>query len=331
MTGRTPPAVFNSSPAPIDQDWVDAELIPFLQRVYPEERRTTMDWNRQVVFGRSNLHLLEHYEDFPFTIERLRLCLLNSELLTPAEMSKFIPVTEQGSQYCLRIFVRHAIVHGSYMLFSLGDNPSPEFPRAGHTSTRPSTASPAEAAPARATSVAVLEARNATLERELANLNMRVDQAERGRGGGRGNGRGRGRPSQPRGDFVGRSDRGGGFSQGPNVPPNMQHPPSQFPSNPPPGMYGYPTYQYGLEQAAVLRCRSSKSAFRVIKDKLHNVVADLQGVSKAKARHRLKVFQDVLSNHLQDLAQALTCLALTQKSSIQVRIPMKSILQRPYH
>ena len=58
MTGRTPPAVFNSSPAPIDQDWVDAELIPFLQRVYPEERRTTMDWNRQVVFGRSNLHLL---------------------------------------------------------------------------------------------------------------------------------------------------------------------------------------------------------------------------------------------------------------------------------
>ena len=155
-------------------------------------------------------------------------------------MSKFISVTEQGSQYCLRIFVRHAIVHGSYMLFSLGDNPSPEFPRAGHTSTRPSTASPAEAAPARATSVAVLEARNATLERELANL-----QAERGRGNGRGNGRGRGRPSQPRGDFVGRSDRGGRFNQGPNVSPNMQQTPSQYPSNPPPGMYGYPTYQYG--------------------------------------------------------------------------------------
>ncbi|KAI4669501.1 uncharacterized protein J4E79_001545 [Alternaria viburni] len=345
MAGRTPPAVFNSSPAPIDQDWVDAELIPFLQRVYPEERRTTMDWNRQVVFGRSNLHLLEHYEDFPFTIERLRLCLLNSELLTPAEMSKFIAVTEQGSQYCLRIFVRHAIVHGSYMLYSLGDNPSPEFPRAGHTSTRPSTASPAEPAPARATSVAVLEARNATLERELASL-----QAERGRGNGRGNGRGRGRPSQPRGDFVGRSDRGGRFGQGPNLPPSMQQTSSQFPSNPPPGMYGYPTYQYGYgnpymaaptmggypmqsyqqqypggwtgsqmirEQAAVSQCRSSKSAFRVIKDKLLNVVADLQEVNKAKARHRLKVFQDVLSNRLQDLAQALTCLALTRRSSIQ--------------
>ncbi|KAI4913588.1 hypothetical protein J4E90_005307 [Alternaria incomplexa] len=353
MTGRTPPAVFNSSPAPIDQDWVDAELIPFLQRVYPEERRTTMDWNRQVVFGRSNLHLLEHYEDFPFTIERLRLCLLNSELLTPAEMSKFISVTEQGSQYCLRIFVRHAIVHGSYMLFSLGDNPSPEFPRAGHTSTRPSTASPAEAAPARATSVAVLEARNATLERELANL-----QAERGRGNGRGNGRGRGRPSQPRGDFVGRSDRGGRFGQGPNAPPNMQQTPSGFAPNASQGYYPYPNPQYAYgspymaappmggypmqpyqqqpfinpgqqypsgwtgsqmirEQAAVSQCRSSKSAFRVIKDKLLNVVADLQEVNKAKTRHRLKVFQVVLSNHLQDQVQALMCLAQTRKSSIQ--------------
>ncbi|KAI4962021.1 hypothetical protein J4E86_001051 [Alternaria arbusti] len=353
MTGRTPPAVFNSSPAPIDQDWVDAELIPFLQRVYPEERRTTMDWNRQVVFGRSNLHLLEHYEDFPFTIERLRLCLLNSELLTPAEMSKFISVTEQGSQYCLRIFVRHAIVHGSYMLFSLGDNPSPEFPRAGHTSTRPSTASPAEAAPARATSVAVLEARNATLERELANL-----QAERGRGNGRGNGRGRGRPSQPRGDFVGRSDRGGRFSQRPNVSPNMQQTPSQFPSNPPPGMYGYPTYQYGYgggpymaapamggypgnsyqqqpftnpgqqygggwtgsqmiwEQAAVSQCRHSKWATHIIKDNLLNVVADLQEVNKDK-RHLIKAFQHVLSNQLQDQVRALMCLAQMRKSSIQ--------------
>jgi len=126
------------------------------------------------------------------------------------------------------------------MLYSLGDDPSPEFPRAGHTSTRPSTASPAEAAPARATSIAMLEARNATLERELASL-----QAERGRGNGRGNGRGRGRPSQPRGDFVGRSDRGGRFNQGPNAPPNIQQPPSQFPSNPPPGMYPYPTYQLG--------------------------------------------------------------------------------------
>ena len=154
-------------------------------------------------------------------------------------MSKFISVTEQGSQYCLRIFVRHAIVHGSYMLFSLGDNPSPEFPRAGHTSTRPSTASPAEAAPARATSVAVLEARNATLERELANL-----QAERGRGNGRGNGRGRGRPSQPRGDFVGRSDRGGRFGQGPNAPPNMQQTPSGFAPNASQGYYPYPNPQY---------------------------------------------------------------------------------------
>ncbi|KAI4646711.1 hypothetical protein J4E93_004934 [Alternaria ventricosa] len=342
MTGRRPPAVFNSSPAPIDQDWVDAELIPFLQRVYPEERRTTMEWNRQVVLGRSDLHLLEQYEDFPLTIECLRLCLLNSELLTRAEMSKFIPIAEQGSFHCLQIFIRHAIVHGSYMLYSLGDDPSPEFPRAGHTSTWQSTASPATPAEPRATSVAVLEARNATLERELANLNMRMDQAGRGRGGGRGNGRGRGRPSQPRGG----SDRGGRFGQGPNVPPNMQQTPSQFPSNPPPGMYGYPNYQYGYggpymaapamggypmqpyQQQPFTNpgqqygggwtgSQMIKLATRIIKDNRLSAAVALQVVNKAKARRRLKVFQDVLSNHLQDRAQALTCLALTRKSSIQ--------------
>ncbi|KAI4623582.1 hypothetical protein J4E80_003393 [Alternaria sp. BMP 0032] len=347
MTGRTPPAIFNSSPAPIDQDWVDSELIPFLQRVYPEERRTTMDWNRQVVFGRSNLHLLEHYEDFPFTIERLRLCLLNSELLTPAEMSKFIAVTEQGSQYCLRIFVRHAIVHGSYMLYSLGDNPSPEFPRAGHTSTRPSTASPAAPAEPRASSVAVLEARNATLERELANL-----QAERGRGNGRGNGRGRGRPSQPRGDFAGRSDRGGRFNQGPGVHPNMQQTPSQFPSIPPSGMYGYPAYQYGygnpyMAQPAMggypmqpyqeqpftnpgqqypggwTGSQMIKVVTRIIKDNRLSVVVVLPEVNKDN-RHLIKVFQHVLSNQLQDQVRALMCLAQTRKSSIQWMSPPPS-------
>ncbi|KAI4934493.1 hypothetical protein J4E85_002350 [Alternaria conjuncta] len=303
MTGRTPPAVFNSSTAPIDQDWVDAELIPFLQRVYPEERKTTMEWNRQVVLGRAHLDWLDQYQDFPFTIERLRLCLLNSELLTPAEMSQFIPVTERGSLHCLRIFIRHAIVHGSYMLYSLGDDPSPEFPRAGHTSTRPSITSPAEAAPARSTAVAVLEARNATLERELASL-----QAERGRGNGRGNGRGRGRPSQPRGDFVGRSDRGGGrFNQGPNAPPNIQQPPSQFPSNTPQGI---------LEQAAVSRCRHSKVATRIIKDNRLSVVVVLQEVNKDK-HHLTKVIQHVLNNQLQDQVRALTCLALMLKSSIQ--------------
>ncbi|KAH6883269.1 hypothetical protein BKA58DRAFT_465121 [Alternaria rosae] len=246
MSGPTPPATFNSSPAPIDQDWVDAELVPFLQRVYPEERKTTMDWNRAIVFGRQCLDRLDQYEDFPFTIERLRLCLLNSELLTPAEMSKFIPITERGSQHCLRIFARHAIVHGPYMLYSLGEDPSQEFPRPQQTGTGQAPSPSAAPALPRAASVALLEARNVTLERELASLSMRVDQAERGHENGRGNGRGkgsgvhRGRLSQPGGG----SDRGGRFNQGPGVPPMVQQTPSGLAPNAPQGYYPYPNPQY---------------------------------------------------------------------------------------
>lgn len=69
------------------------------------------------------------YEDFPSTIERLRLCLISPEILTPDEFNKFVRVADQSEQLCIRIFVRHAIRHGNYLLYSLGAVANPRFPR----------------------------------------------------------------------------------------------------------------------------------------------------------------------------------------------------------
>lgn len=69
------------------------------------------------------------HEDFPSTIDRLRLCLINAALLTQQEMTKYMRVTSMGPQMCVRIFVRHAIRHGKYRLYSLGDGANPSFPR----------------------------------------------------------------------------------------------------------------------------------------------------------------------------------------------------------
>lgn len=74
-------------------------------------------------------HRKPFYEDFPSTMERLRLCLVNARLLTAAERCKFSLVVAQGEQLCIRIFVRHAVRRGAYELFSLGVAASPDFPR----------------------------------------------------------------------------------------------------------------------------------------------------------------------------------------------------------
>jgi hypothetical protein len=177
--------------------------------------------------------------------------------LTPAEIAKYIRVAEEGSQFCIRIFVRHAVRYGVYRLFSLGQGPSPEFPRPAPSGTGQTAAPAAAPAPAPAPaqtstpSLAQLEDRNATLERQLDALNVRVDRAEGTRGGGRGNGRGRGYPprgrsSRGRGEQVGRSDRGGRFNQGPGVAPAVQQTPAQLTSTPPEGYYQpYPNPQFG--------------------------------------------------------------------------------------
>ena len=179
------------------------------------------------------------YEDFPFTIECLRLTLLNSKTLTPRELSKFTRITEQGSQMCIRIFVRHAVRHGPYLLSSLGPDPSPDFPRPQQTGTvQPASTQPSapadRQAPAPAASHAQLAGENATMRRQMNGLNVRADRVE----GHRGVGRSRAtptqtdRPSQPRGGYNGRPDRGYHANQGAFMPPAVQQTPSQYSPSP---------------------------------------------------------------------------------------------------
>jgi hypothetical protein len=50
-------------------------------------------------------------------------------LLTKKEQQTFFPLYHGNTQIVSSIFVRHAIRHGTYDLYSLGTGPSPDFPR----------------------------------------------------------------------------------------------------------------------------------------------------------------------------------------------------------
>ncbi|KAE8833563.1 hypothetical protein HRS9139_05382 [Pyrenophora teres f. teres] len=114
----------------LDMGWAHEELIPFLEEVFTgSEGMPTSTWERMVLFARFNLDRIPLHEDFPSTIERLRLCLINASLLTPYELNKFMRIASMGPQMCVRIFVRHAIRHGPYRLHSLGNGPNPCYPR----------------------------------------------------------------------------------------------------------------------------------------------------------------------------------------------------------
>jgi hypothetical protein len=63
------------------------------------------------------------YEDFDSTVERIRLLLINKEILTRAEIKDFGWVRSKWP-WCVGIFVRHAINHGPYPLASLGKEPN---------------------------------------------------------------------------------------------------------------------------------------------------------------------------------------------------------------
>ncbi|KAG9381077.1 hypothetical protein A1F94_008397 [Pyrenophora tritici-repentis] len=114
----------------LDMGWVHKELIPFLEEVFTDdEGMSTSNWERMILFARFNLDKIPVHEDFPSTIERLRLCLINASLLTSYELGKFMRIASMGPQTCVRVFVRHAIRHGPYRLHSLGDGPNPCSPR----------------------------------------------------------------------------------------------------------------------------------------------------------------------------------------------------------
>jgi hypothetical protein len=68
------------------------------------------------------------YEDFASTIERIRLLLVNPDIMTTAELEDFGFVRDDV-RLCIAVFIRHAVRHGTYRLWSLGVNPDPDHPR----------------------------------------------------------------------------------------------------------------------------------------------------------------------------------------------------------
>jgi hypothetical protein len=68
------------------------------------------------------------YEDFDSTVERIRLLLVNPGILTRAETMDFGWMRREIDM-CIGVFVRHAMRHGTYKLWSLGTEPDPDHPR----------------------------------------------------------------------------------------------------------------------------------------------------------------------------------------------------------
>lgn len=214
-----------------------------------------------VAYSRVLTHTMQpFYEDFPLTIERLRLTLLNSETLNAGELSKMRCITDQGSQMCIRIFVRHAARHGPYQLFSLGRDPSPDFPRGNKPrNVRSAMTQPRELAVARATAATVSQvpapaASYAQLADENAALWSQMGALDLGTGGRRGVGRGNAtpvqtdRPPQPRGGYSRRPGRSHHSYQGARMPPAVQQAPPQYTRGPFGGYnqpYGGPLYMHG--------------------------------------------------------------------------------------
>ncbi|KAF1846131.1 uncharacterized protein K460DRAFT_406353 [Cucurbitaria berberidis CBS 394.84] len=110
----------------VDQKWAQSELIPFLNTVFYEQSHSA--WQEAIRVAEMNIDNIPFYEDFPSTMDCLRLALINPAVLTAAETTKFDPVKNMV-QLCVSIFVRHAIRHETWPLFSMGLAPSRDFPR----------------------------------------------------------------------------------------------------------------------------------------------------------------------------------------------------------
>ncbi|KAH7067197.1 hypothetical protein FB567DRAFT_258385 [Paraphoma chrysanthemicola] len=106
--------------------WADEELVPLLKYAYGKSLHKSWEW-RIVDASRSIANLVVK-EDFPSTVERVRLLLVNPEIMTPADVRNFGWVRRE-IDVCIGVFVRHALKHGTYMLASLGTEPDPDHPR----------------------------------------------------------------------------------------------------------------------------------------------------------------------------------------------------------
>ncbi|KAF2032776.1 hypothetical protein EK21DRAFT_86791 [Setomelanomma holmii] len=112
--------------APTVMHWAREELIPLLRFVWVEPLRGT--WEERVQQVYNTIHELEVFEDFDSTVERLRLLLVNPTIMSRAETKSFGWMRRE-IEMCIGTFVRHADVHGSYKLWSLGTEPDPDHPR----------------------------------------------------------------------------------------------------------------------------------------------------------------------------------------------------------
>ncbi|KAJ5063176.1 hypothetical protein J3E74DRAFT_403338 [Bipolaris maydis] len=128
-----PPPTRRKEPQDLDLEWVARELVPFLEWAFGEKygrpQRTKAYWVEKVLYARSRIDNVPYYIDFPSTIDTLRLYLVNKAHLTPKELLEFSSVVVRGEMLCVRMFVRHAINHWTYDLYSLGTHQSPYFQR----------------------------------------------------------------------------------------------------------------------------------------------------------------------------------------------------------
>ncbi|KAH7406610.1 hypothetical protein DE146DRAFT_398114 [Phaeosphaeria sp. MPI-PUGE-AT-0046c] len=113
-------------PVELENDWTYTELLPFLVAAYGEPHKGY--WGESVRRAASSVHNLPIHEDFESTIERIRLLLINPQILTDAE-TKDIGELRDDKSLCVAVFVRHFLNHGPYKLHSLGHEPDPDHPR----------------------------------------------------------------------------------------------------------------------------------------------------------------------------------------------------------
>ncbi|CAO2649737.1 Nn.00g010290.m01.CDS01 [Neocucurbitaria sp. VM-36] len=111
----------------VDSVWEQTELIPFLDTAFGERERAA--WEKKICSAEHDIDNIRFYEDFPSTVESLRLALINPDVLTAPEIKLFSSRVTKDVDMCVGIFVRHAIRHEPFPLFSLGDAPSRDFPR----------------------------------------------------------------------------------------------------------------------------------------------------------------------------------------------------------
>ncbi|KAF2848534.1 hypothetical protein T440DRAFT_509424 [Plenodomus tracheiphilus IPT5] len=111
----------------VNAEWARLELVPFLNAVYGPVYGA---WVSQIHLAERNLDIVVFDEDNPATVEKVRLALANSDLLTAQEKKDYLYLKQYDRhQLCIDIFVRHAVHHGTVRLWSHGNMPSREFPR----------------------------------------------------------------------------------------------------------------------------------------------------------------------------------------------------------